>query len=529
MSNLSDPENIDITIKYNGMQKRIKMPLDYADLCKKSYKEFGINKDKNILSFYYLDEDDDKYDIGTETYLSNFVKFYEDNDNKLTIIIKTKEKEEKNEINEKKDEIIEITKKKEEIIEINEKKNEIIEIDEKKEEDEESNKLGESNKIEDSGMYNSKIDLADSCELSNTHNPLYDLGINNEEEETLNQKPTTEKNPEVSKEMSSKYGISKLSQSTVFKIPKKTELECYQENNSKAKKESEELKENNKVLKKKIEEIKAKIEKIKGGCTIDDKNKKNNELNKSDLKQKIEKVKEDKKKMEEEKNKKIEELKLNNENLSKLIDKKKEQLLKLKQDNKKKKIEQENLEKMNSDLNLKIECSSEFYKKGEESISNNNNKNLLGLEKEPSSIIHNETFISKQSEDEIQYILDYDNYDNNNDKKKNKKLERIKKISELMKSNKNINLNLSKQESDKIKKDEDNAKNKIRNSIINIRQSKIKNDNNDDNDIEEIKEQNNSLKFSISKAMNDILEAEKDLENIKKKFEEDFKKMNDNV
>ena len=526
-----DPEKIDISIKYNGMIKKIKMPLDYNDLCQKSSTEFSLNIADYNFRFYYYDEDNDKCNIGSDLYLSDFFKIYTDNGNQLTLIIDAEEKKDKKEKeikevkNEIKEEIIEIVEKNE----IEEEKVEKKEKEEKMEKEMVEKKDDELNKIEESGisgMQDSNIDLAESYEQSKISNSFFCEEFNKdlEENEKLKDKPITEKNPEVSKEISTKYNMKKMYQSTVFKKPnkKKSELEECQEKNSEAKKKFEENQKKNEELRNKIKEIKDKIEKINRGCLDSDQNEKKTELIKSQLEEKIRAVKEKKKKFEEEKNKNIEELKLKNENLRMIIKKKREELSKLKETNQNKKKELENIQKLNTELNVKMESSSKFFKK--EDSNNKNNAIFLGIEKEPSSIIQNETFMSKQSEDEIKEIIKF-GYDNNNinNEKKQKKLERIKKLNELIRKNKKRELNISEKEWEKIKKTENDAKNKLKNSLI-LKKSKIKNDDNDDDDSKKIEEENNVLQSSIMMVENQMAELEKKLEELKINYDNNNEK-----
>ena len=92
MSDAEEKEEGKITLKYNGMQKKVEMLESYAQLYKKALLEFGIDKDKYNLSFKYYDSEKDLLDIGTEICYSDFLSYYKHNGNKLIIEIFTEEK-----------------------------------------------------------------------------------------------------------------------------------------------------------------------------------------------------------------------------------------------------------------------------------------------------------------------------------------------------------------------------------------------------------------------------------------------------
>ena len=98
MSNSSssgdDDDSIIITLKYNQIQKKIKFDCDYNDLLKKAIKNFGIDKKKNDIIFYYMDEDDKKYEICKDITPSDFQTIYQEHDNNLLLYINLKPKNE---------------------------------------------------------------------------------------------------------------------------------------------------------------------------------------------------------------------------------------------------------------------------------------------------------------------------------------------------------------------------------------------------------------------------------------------------
>ena len=71
MSDDDDEDEIPITLKYHGIQKKIDFNFDFNVLLGEAFERFKIDKTKYELRFYYYDEDilEAEYHVSTSNWV----------------------------------------------------------------------------------------------------------------------------------------------------------------------------------------------------------------------------------------------------------------------------------------------------------------------------------------------------------------------------------------------------------------------------------------------------------------------------
>ena len=291
MSNSSssgdDDDAIIITLKYNQIQKKIKFDCDYDDLLKKAIKNFGIDKKKNDIIFYYMDEDYKKYEICKDITPSDFQTIYQEHDNNLLLYINLKPK------------------------------NEVINL--------------ETMKVEEVTV--KKEDSQSDFELIKSKASLENSDYNeNEDRKELYQ---SEGNKQTSNITKSKYSFDSNQEmgDDIYKSSVSKDIEKMQNKYKTNIQEIKEYKSKNEILEQKIKEINALIEQAKNESN--DFNNDDSGLTKSDFEKKKQEILEDTKNMENEKTKEIEKVKNKVNEIVKSIKEISSTLFKQREENKK--------------------------------------------------------------------------------------------------------------------------------------------------------------------------------------------------
>lgn len=366
MSDDDDDDEIPITLKYHGIQKKIDFNFDFNVLLGEAFERFKIDKTKYELRFYYYDEEQEKRTIDKNTDETTYRDIYKKSNKNLMIYV---EEEEKKEI-----------------------------------------KKMESNNIYSAS--NVSVDFDDSLKKSESSSFYKEIDERANEQKVDSK---TEENKEVNIDLFPKVGFEKkigfpnMSEIHVSNISKKKNLDNIKNlkeirnKNKIISRKKEELDSKNKELEKNIKDIKELIEKskIKQEPYVDAENNDDKDLL---IKLQIEKTKLEN--LEKEKLKEIEQIKDKNSKLQNMISTLSIKLEKQKEEN--------------SNLNLSEENSMKSFPE----LKDNNKEDMKSLKFGETAISQNGSLFFSNIIDIYQYF----GKNGNNKEKKMKRIEKINKL-----------------------------------------------------------------------------------------------------
>ena len=94
MSDDDDEDEIPITLKYHGIQKKIDFNFDFNVLLGEAFERFKIDKTIYELRFYYYDEKKEKRTIDKNTDETTYRDIYKKSNKNLMIYVEEEEKKE---------------------------------------------------------------------------------------------------------------------------------------------------------------------------------------------------------------------------------------------------------------------------------------------------------------------------------------------------------------------------------------------------------------------------------------------------